>query len=465
MLLNHSSEDKDLSEDFCFVLVKDFLDRSLPAVKALIDQSLNRRLQKDNRKISLFRFDEGKKRVVHIDSGHFFLRGSVEYTNPQLTVEEVQGVIGTRLLATCTNHFLAGGFHEPTLDDVKQVCEELKKPSEGYVLPFLLNTDDVEADRYSMNPLKQSLVDSGQSAFPVANITTEQLKVDDAFVKKYEGSLISQGEADLIAAELLRTDNYMDFVDAVKYTQFKWLSDVFGMDLCLHALRMPISTLKSEDKSGLLHHVICEAHKDYETIEESYRCMGRSMNKRTTLLIIPHSKKGFGSKRAAHGRLHLGSDEKLRDVNVKYKTTRLYPNAIDPEDIAVAKCDDEVTVPGEMLSDYNYIDTPSSPQFFLYALGSPEDAAMWHGIGAFGSSGLIQSYVCARNLCRNGHLIRGLADRFDVKLEVPVQFNLAPEGMWSHPIHRNIDASIGCVEDLADLASRGMWVEHLSKLK
>jgi len=90
---------------------------------------------------------------------------------------------------------------------------------------------------------------------------------------------------------------------------------------------------------------------------------------------------------------------------------------------------------------------------------------MWHGIGAFGSSGLIQSYVCARNLCRNGHLIRGLADRFDVKLEVPVQFNLAPEGMWSHPIHRNIDASIGCVEDLADLASRGMWVEHLSKLK
>lgn len=454
-----------MSENFCFSLVKDFLDRSLPAVKVLVDEALSRRLQKDTRKISLFKFECGKKQIVPIDSGHFFLRGSVEYTNPQLTVEEVQGVIGTRLLATCTNYFLECGFHNPTLDDVKKVCEQLKKPSDGYVLPFLLNTDDVEADRYSMNPLKQSLVDSGQSAFPAANVSTGQLKVDKAFIDKYMGSLISQGEADLISNELVRTDSYMDFVDAVKYEQFKWLSGVFGMDLSLLALRMPISKLKSEEKFGLLHHLISESHKNYESIEEAYRCMGRSMNKRTTLLTIPHSKKGFGSKRAAHGRLHLGSNEELRDIEVTYKTTMLYPNAMDPEDVAVAKCEDKITIPGEKLSDYSFSETPSSPQFFLYALGSPEDAAMWHGIGAFGSSGLMQSYVSARNACRNGRLISGLSEKFGVKLEVPLQFNLAPDGMWSHPIHRNIDASIGSVDDLANMASRGMWVEHLSKLK
>jgi hypothetical protein len=456
---------KKLPDDYCYLLVKDFLAKSLPAAKALAHKAQSRMLERDDRKITLFRFVNGKKRVVPVEGDHLFLRGSVEYTNPQLTVEEVQGVIGVRLLATCANYCLKTGVHVPTEDDVVQLCEELKHPSKGYVLPFLLNTDDVEADRYSMNPLKQSLVDSGQSAFPAANVSNSQLKVDEKFVRKYEGSLISRGEADLISSELLRTDSYMDFVDSVKFTQLKGLSEVFGMDLSLYALRMPLSPLKAEDKSGLLHHIVSEAHRDYETIEESYKCMGRSMNKRTTLLTIPHSKKGFGSKRAAHGRLHLGSDEELRDVNVKYKTTKLYPNAMDPQDVAIAECEDDVTVSGDLLSDYSYAETPSSPQFFLYSLGSPEDAALWHGIGAFGSSGLIQSYVCARNLCRGGSLIRGLAEKFGVKLEVPLQFNLAPDGMWSHPIHRNIDASIGSVEDMANLAGRGMWVEYLSNLK
>lgn len=456
---------RKLPNDFCYLLVKDFLAKSLPAAKALAIKAQTRMLEQDNRKVSLFQFVNGKKRVIPIEGNHLFLRGSVEYTNPQLTVEEVQGVIGVRLLATCANYCLRTGLHVPTEKDILQLCEELKRPAEGYVLPFLLNTDDVEADRYSMNPLKQSLVDSGQSAFPAANLTTSQLSIDEEFVEKYKGSLISQDEAELIASELLRTDSYLDFVDSVKSSQLNWLSEVFGMDLSLYALRMPLSPLKAEEKSGLLHHIISEAHRDYEAIEESYKCMGRSMNKRTTLLTIPHSKKGFGSKRAAHGRLHLGSNEELRDVNVKYKTTRLYPNAMDPQDVAVAKCEDDITVSGDLLSDYSYSETPSSPQFFLYVLGSPEDAALWHGIGAFGSSGLIQSYVCARNLCRGGSLIRGLAEKFGVKLEVPLQFNLAPDGMWSHPIHRNIDASIGSVEDLADLAGRGMWIEHLSNLK
>lgn len=448
--------------DNCYSLVKSFLSKSLPVAKTLAEGAQNHKTVKTNRKVTLFRFVDGKKQSVPFEDEHFYLRSSVEYTNPQLTVEEVQGLIATRLLQTCANYCMETGIHEPTEYDYRNLCEELKKPPHGYILPFLLNTDDVEADRYSMNPLKQSLVDSGQSAFPVANITTSQLKIDQAYVSKYEGSMISRSEAELITSELQRTNSYMDFVDSVKYTQLKWLSELFGMDLSLYALRMPLSTLKTETKSGLLHYIISESHKSYESIEEAYKCMGRSMNKRTTLLTVPHSKLGFGSKRAAHGRLHLGSNEELSDVEVTYKTTQLYPNAIDPQDIAIAKCSDKVTVKGELLSNYNYAETPSSPQFFLYSLGSPEDAAIWHGIGAFGASGLIQSYVSARNSCRNGRLISGLTEKFGVRLEIPLQFNLAPDGMWSHPIHRNIDASIGSVNDFDDLVGRGMWLEHLA---
>jgi hypothetical protein len=37
--------------------------------------------------------------------------------------------------------------------------------------------------------------------------------------------------------------------------------------------------------------------------------------------------------------------------------------------------------------------------------------------------------------------------------------------MWVHPTHRNIDASIGCVENLKDLVDMGMKVEQLSAVK
>jgi hypothetical protein len=33
--------------------------------------------------------------------------------------------------------------------------------------------------------------------------------------------------------------------------------------------------------------------------------------------------------------------------------------------------------------------------------------------------------------------------------------------MWFHPTHRNIDASIGCIEDLSFLAGLGMKMENL----
>ena len=455
---------KIMPQEYCHSLVKDFLAKSMPAVKVLAEKAQSRKSEKDHRHVTLFQFVNGKKKSIPIEDGHFFLRGSVEYTNPQLTVEEVQGIIGVRLLQTCANYFGTVGLHEPNEDDYRQLCEELKKPPQGYILPFLLNTDDVEPDRYSMNPIKQSLVDSGQSAFPAAYVKTSKLKVDEQYLKKYDGTLISKKEAELIASELLRTDSYMDFVDSVKFRQLEELSKVFGMDLSLYALRMPISTLQAEDKGGLIHYIISESHKSYEAIEKAYSCMGRSMTKRTTLLTVPHSKKGYGSKRAARGRIHF-EDGKLQDVTVKYKTTKLYPNAIDPEDVAVAKGDDSFTVSGDKLANYSFAETPSSPQFFLYSLGSPEDAALWHGVGAFASPQLLQSYTSARTACRKGQLIPNLAEKYGVRMEVPLQFNLAPDGMWSHPVHRNIDASIGSVEDIADLVGRGMWLEYLSNFK
>jgi hypothetical protein len=454
-----------MPEDICYNLLKDFLKNSWPTVKALVDKASSVKQEKSQRKISLFQFVDSKRVNVPFEGNYFFLRGSVEYSNPQLTVEEVQGLIGLRLLEACGNYFSTNGLHEPKETDVTQLYEALQKPPQGYIVPFLLNTDDVEPDRYSMNPLKKSLVSSGQSAFPAAYVKTDQLKVDEEFVQKYNGTLISEKEAELLASCLRSGNNsYLDFVDSIKYTQLRELSKFFGINLSLYALRMPISTLQSEDKGGLIHYIISESHRDYAAINEAYSCMGRSMTKRTTLLTIPHSKKGYGSKRAARGRIHFEGD-KLQDVSVKYKSTKLYPNAIDTDDVAVAEGADDFVVSGEKLSDYSFKETPSSPQFFLYSLGSPEDAAVWHGVGAFAAPQLLQSYASARNACREGKLIKNLSEKYGVRPEVPLQFNLAPEGMWSHPVHRNIDASIGSVENLADLPVRGMRLEVLSAIK
>ncbi len=452
-------------EDYCRLLLEDFLKSSFSTVKALLEGVATAKGKTPNRKVTLFRYSNGKKVSVPFRDERFYLRSSVEYTNPHLTVEEVQGIIGTRLLEACANYYHECGLHEPTADDVSTLSELLKKPSKGYIVPFLLNTDDVEPDRYSMNPLKRSIVDSGQSAFPAVNVTTEGLKIDEAYAKKYDGSLISKKECELITATLKDSKgNYLDFVDSIKYAQLAELSKFFGMNLSLYSLRMPLSTLKAENKDGLLHYIISESNCDYSSVEAAYTCMGRSMNKRTTLLTVPHSKKGYGSKRAARGKLHF-ENEKFLDATVTYKTTPLYPNAMDPEDIAIAVCDDKFTVPGEKLSDYSYAETPSSPQFFLYSLASPEDATMWHGVGAFGSSQLLQSYANAHTACREGKILKGLNQKYHLNIKIPLQFNLAPEGLWSHPMHRNIDASIGSVEDLPDLAHRGMKLEYLSAFK
>lgn len=48
---------------------------------------------------------------------------------------------------------------------------------------------------------------------------------------------------------------------------------------------------------------------------------------------------------------------------------------------------------------------------------------------------------------------------------MPLHLNLAPDKVWVHPVHRNIDASVGCVQNLEDLAKMGMKIEYLKDLK
>jgi len=451
--------------DYCYRLVEGFLAKSMSAVRALVEVVQRHKEQGVCRRVTFLEFAGGKKVSCCLEGAHFYLRGSVEYTNPQLTAEELQGIIGIRLLQVCANYCLELDKRELFEEDYGNLCEVLKESPQGYVLPFLLNTDDVEADRYSINPLRQSLIDSGQSSFPVANIKTGSLSVDRAFVEKYKDTLISKEEVDLISEELLRTDSYMDFIDAVKFRQLANLSKVFGMNFNFHTLRMPLSMLQTEKKDDLLHCIIREVHQSFQSIEQAYTCMGRSMSKRTTLLTVPHSKKGYGSKRAARGKIHFNSSNEFSNVSVKYKPTVLYPNGIDPKDVAITQGEDDFIVEGEMFANYSYAKTPSSPQFFLYALASPEDAALWHGVGAFAAPQLLQTYITARKACNKGLLIPGVAEKFNLPCNVPLQFNLVPEGMWRNPCRQNIDASVGTIKNLETLINRGMWLEHLTEYK
>jgi hypothetical protein len=454
-----------MTDELSRILVENFLKSSWSCcIKVVVEKLTNWGPENAGRPVSFFRFKNNQRVDSTFDGIHFFLRSSVEYSNPQLTVEEVQGVIAARLLEVCGNYFHEKGLREPDTSDIAELCERLKQPPQGRIVAFLLNTDDIEPDRYSMNPLKQSLVESGQSAFPAANAKTDSLKVDEGFVAKYDGTLISRSEAELIAAHLANSNgSYLDFSDSVKYAQFEKLSDIFGIDLMLPALRMPLTTLKAETKEGMLHHIIRETHKDFDAVKQAYECMRRSITKRTTLLTVPHSKLGYGSKRAARGKIRFNGT-KLENVTVTYKPTKLYPNAMDPEDVSIADANDSFVLTGEKLADYSFVETPSSPQFFLYSMGSPENAALWHGVGAFAAPQLLQSYSSARAACREGRIIKGLHE-YGVRPETPMQLNLSTDCMWVHPIHRNIDASIGTVENLADLARMGMKIEHLSRFK
>jgi hypothetical protein len=449
-----------LSSSLCRIILEDFLKSSWPCVETLVRELGT--FKEDKRKsVNMYYFKNGQRNDLALDGSHFFLRCSVEYSNPQLTVEEVQGIMATRLLEVCSNYFYERGLHDPSGQEIENICTLLRTPATGMVVSFLLNTDDIEADRYSMNPLRESIVNSGQSAFPAAAVKTEKLELDQKFVQKYEGSLFCKSEIERIDRHLKSCNNsYVDMIDAVKYEHLERLSEAFGIDLFLYSTRLPLSALEKESTEGLLHHIIREVHKDYQSIELVYRYMGRSMKNLTTLLTIPHSPKGYGSKRAVRGRIYF-DENKLKSIKVDYRTTLLYPNAIDPSDISLAKADDSFTVERGRLVNYNFKETPSSPQFFLYSLASPENAVLWHGIGAFGASELLKSYTTTRLACSTGSMFKELSEKYGYRVTIPLQFNLVPKNMWFHPVHRNIDASIGCVGNLKDLADLGMKMEYL----
>ena len=442
------------------LILEDFVKNSWNCVEVLV-QELSAFKEEKRKQVELYHFKDGQKNTVTFNGSQFFLRSSVEYANPQLTVEDVQGIIAARLLEVTANYFQQRGLHQPTPQEIEEICALLKKPPHGLTVAFLLNTDDIEADRYSMNPLKESIVESGQSAFPTATVKTENLRIDEKFVQKYEGSLFCKREIETIERHLKSCNgSYVDMVDAVKYEHLSRLSEAFGIDLCVPSMRLPLTAMQKEGSDGPLHHIIREVHKDYQAFEKVYKCMNRSMKNLTTLLTVPHSSKGYGSKRAARGRIYFDG-AKLKNVKVDYKTTLLYPNAIDPADVSLAQADDSFTVEGEKLANYSFNETPSSPQFFLYSLASPENAILWHGIGAFGASELLKSYTTTRLACSTGSLLRELSEKYDLAVRVPVQFNLIPKFIWFHPVHRNIDASIGCIQNLRDLADIGMKMERL----
>jgi len=449
-----------LSSNLCGIILEDFIKNSWTCVETLVKE-LGTFKEERRKPVELYFFKDGQQNNVTFDGSHFFLRCSVEYANPQLTVEDVQGIIATRLLEVAVNYFQQHGLHQPTQQETEEICAILKNPPTGTVVPFLLNTDDIEPDRYSMNPLKQSIIDSGQSAFPAATVKTENLHIDEKFVKKYEGSLFCRKEIQSIEQHLKSCGNsYVNMVDAVKYEHLARLSEAFGINLSIYSLRLPLAVLGKEDTDGLLHHLIREVHKDYQSFENIYKCMGRSMKNLSTLLTVPHSPKGYASKRAARGRIYFDGT-KLKNVKVDYRTTLLYPNAIDPSDISLAQADDNFTVEADKLVNYNFKETPSSPQFVLYSLASPENAVVWHGIGAFGASELLKSYTTIRLNVSKGQVIKDLNEKYGTATKTTLQFNLVPKYMWFHPVHRNIDASIGCVQNLKDLADLGMKMEHL----
>jgi len=446
--------------DLILTLIQDFLTNCRASIDALLKELYYFQGEKQD-SLTFFSVEGNRRRPLQYDKAHFFLRASTEYANPQLTLEELQGIIAARLFETCCNYMAERKLTEVGQSDIVEISETLRKPPKGMVIPFLLNTDDVEPDRYSINPFRASIVESGQSAFPAASVATDQLKIDQNFLAKYEGSLITKDEADLVDKHLKEGSvKYIDFVDSVKYDMLRKASEVLEMDLCIPAFRMPLEVSKNEKHEDPMHKLIEDSHRDYDTIRTIYELMGRNMGKRKTLLLtIPHSPKGFGSKRSAQGSI-VFKQETFNQIKVKYKTTPLYANEMDVNetDVSIAKADDDFSIDASEITNYEYSQTPSSPQFALYATLSPEDAAIWHGIGVFGGVELIRSIVSIRSACLRKTVLAEIPCRGN---KAPLQFNLIPDKMWRHPKHGNIDASVGCIQDLPQLVRTEMCVAPL----
>ena len=95
-----------MPDDLSRMLIDSFLKSSGSCcVKVIVEKLANWNPNTAAKTTSFFRFKDDRRIDATYDGNHFFLRSSVEYSNPQLTVEEVQGVIGTRMLEACGNYF------------------------------------------------------------------------------------------------------------------------------------------------------------------------------------------------------------------------------------------------------------------------------------------------------------------------------------------------------------------------
>lgn len=439
-------------------LIRDFLTVSTNSLQMLVNE-LRVYNRKNRRKITFTLFQKGKMREVECASNHFFLRTSTEYSSPQSTLEELQGIIAARLLEVCGNYLENKATFNLEHQDILEIAENLRKPPCGRILPFVLNTDDIEPDRYSNNPFRDSILTSGQSAFAVASLTTSKLKIDPTFIAKYTGSLIAQNEIDFLQHHLHDNERYLELVDLMKWDSLRQLSDILGMHLILPMKRMPLEILAKEKPTDPLHLSISSSHKDRDTIKAIYELMGRSIKKKRTLLTIPHSEKGFASKRAAKGKLVFNGN-RLNRIDVRYRAVKLYPNMADPDDVSRAQADDSLSIEAEKFLNYNYAQTPSSPQFSLYIIFSPENASLSHGVGEWAGSHILKSYCSMCKAFTENTILKDVPRTHFKK--PPLDLNLIPDKMWLHPKYANFDTSIGCIENPVSLLKMGIAVEHLN---
>ena len=433
-------------------LVSHFVEESREAIRHLY---LAARSHKgiDELQPDFYTFEGAQRKPFHAPAGCFFLRTSTEYSNPQLALFDLQGILTSRLLESTASFMLAHESSEISSEDYAEILEKLAAPSSGLITPFLLNTDESEPDRYSMNPFRESIVASGQSAFPSFNVKMNGLMLDPNFVSKYKGTLIDESEAGWLddARSQFPSDVYTDFIDSVKYQQLQTLSEQTGIHLSIPAMRMPLTRMKDEVYGKYLKRIIELEHRDYETLRRMYRLMGRNLRKHKTLLLtVPHSPKGAASKKAGRGRLNLDG-EKFTGITVQYTTTPLYPNEIDPADTAIAKVEEEIHVESSRILNYDFDVTPSSMQFAIYGMLSPEDAAIWHGIGEFQGEEIVKSYISVHEAC----VTEQLFTEIPIPCRgTPIQFDLDGANLMRHPAHGNTDASIGTVPDLGALITK-----------
>jgi hypothetical protein len=427
-------------------LVGSFLEVSRPSVEALV-HALG---QKDGSKApaaSMVRVRDGRREEVVVPGSSFRLRTSVEYASPQVTLEEFQGILLARLLEV-TATYLADHPTSPLGEaELREIARPLSDPPKGRVVPFLMNVDDIEPDRYSINPLRRSIIETKQSGRAVADVVTEGLRIDHAFVKKYHGSLVADSDVQETEAELARDpkSSYVDFVDRVKYGQLARLSAELDIDLAIPSFRMPLATLRGESRSGPLHRIISACHTDLDALTAVYRLFGREITHRKTLLpAVPHSPDGLASKRAAHGVVSFEGSS-LHEVDVHFGPTPLYPNEVDRADVAVVEAEARLQVPAGRLAEYDFRETPASPQFAIYMIASPEDGAIWHGVGKYAGMQIVQSYTNFHRAFGAGELFPGVPLH---RRPAPPQWDIVAGKMLLHPKVGNIDASIGCVPEL-----------------